>query len=408
MKSAIPIALAFAASLGLGCGSANPNGGTDSGGEDAACSFDSGSTADSGGNLMDSGPGGSDAGPDAGADAGPQSVTFSYTPAWHGVSAVMVVGGFGQANDWKMPFLTLTKDVAGNFTGTSMLAAGSYLYLFKVTGDVDDRMPDGGTNSKYSRYSLDPSQPLFQACPPGAPTYTTKESNPCSVLDVPQGTPSAMYHLRGQVTFDGGAAPGWLVVLERNEKGSHHMFVNRTDSDSSGNYDLQAAPGVYRFQVQLPTYLFQTDAEHDPFLEQTVRRSISGNMTVGSADIPVAPAEISYHVYGSMQPVDAGVQTLPVTFSYDMLPGATSAYASVYGGGNDAGFFEIGDPWWSGHATSTATGSTTFDGGFAGAAATQTNAIPGEPYLWGAWQSTPADGGVTWTEQSMVFPIVFN
>jgi hypothetical protein len=54
------------------------------------------------------------------------------------VTSVEVYGGFGQSTDWTMPFLTLTNDGSGTFTGSATLATGTYPYVFYVTGGTDN------------------------------------------------------------------------------------------------------------------------------------------------------------------------------------------------------------------------------------------------------------------------------
>jgi hypothetical protein len=63
---------------------------------------------------------------------------FCYRPEWGSVTSVEVYGGFGQSTDWTMPFLTLTNDGSGTFTGSATLATGTYPYVFYVTGGTDN------------------------------------------------------------------------------------------------------------------------------------------------------------------------------------------------------------------------------------------------------------------------------
>jgi hypothetical protein len=77
----------------------------------------------------------------------------------------------------------------------------------------------------------------------------------------------------------------------------------------------------------------------------------------------------------------------------------------VYGG--KPGFTTIGDPWWTGDK-GTAT-SETFDGTFNTKKADTQAVVPGQGYFWGTEELTPSfDGGVSWTDESMVFPIIWN
>src|SRR5207302_9128142 len=103
---------------------------------------------------------------------------------------------------------------------------------------------DGAAGNKaltYARYSVDNANSDYVACPSGAPTYSATNSNPCSQLTVPQPGASSTFHIRGTVTADGGPAQSWVVLIARDESGSHHYFANRADSDSNGAFDLLAA-----------------------------------------------------------------------------------------------------------------------------------------------------------------------
>src|SRR5438874_2437217 len=73
--------------------------------------------------------GGAGGGGGGGDDAGTTAVTFSYRPSWSGVTAVEVVGGFGQASDWTTPLASLTDVGGGTYSATVQLAAGAYPYL---------------------------------------------------------------------------------------------------------------------------------------------------------------------------------------------------------------------------------------------------------------------------------------
>src|SRR5271170_4875204 len=139
-----------------GCGSSSSSPSGDGGGghdasthdatRDSATKLDTGKTPDSKA-ATDSPP--AEAG-------GMHTVAFSYTPEWTGATAVTVLGGFGQSTDWTMPFLTLSSNGSGGFTGTAELASGTYLYVFHVTGDSAGAVP-----ATYTRYVVDPTDPAF-------------------------------------------------------------------------------------------------------------------------------------------------------------------------------------------------------------------------------------------------------
>jgi hypothetical protein len=341
-----------------------------------------------------------DAGTDAGQDAGgPVSVTFSYTPAWGGVTAVSVIGGFDAGVDWSIaaPYLQLANDGAGNWTATTTMNEGAYLYLFVAHGD------DAGT-AATSHTVLDPDNSNYLPCPPGSPSYTAAEPNPCSVLMVPQPLPSNLYHVQGTATYDGGAAANYIVWLERDETGSHHYLVNEMLAQSDGTFDMQVAPGTYRIQVLYPTWYTATDSERDGLTLNAFRRTLSSAFPVVAADVPLNPTELSAYDYALYAPIDGGAP-LPATFDFPVMK--KSAYAAVYGG-MDGGLKNIGDPWWTGTSRTTSPATDMFDGGFNTAQATEVAANPGERYFWGTWQVFPhPDGGVQWTGESMVFPVIF-
>jgi hypothetical protein len=368
---------------------------------------DSGSTPDSGptpdsGSAPDSGSGNDAGASDSGTDAGgPYAVAFSYRPGWTGVTSVVVIGGFDAGVDWKAatPFATLNGDDAGNWTGSAMLPEGQYLYLLVAKGD------DAGT-AATAHTVLDPANSAYLPCPPGAPTYSTAVSNPCSLLTVPQSAAPTLYNVSGIATYDGGAAAGYLAILERNETGSHHQMVNRADVQTDGTFSLPVAPGTYRWQIWYPTWFVETDSQRDGRVLNAYRRTLSSSFTVAGADVSSDPTELSFYEYGQYSPVDGGA-TIPTTFDIPVAKGAMSAHASVYGG-NDGGLKNIGDPWWNGTPQKTSPGMEVFDGGFTTAQATETDARLGERYFWGAWQIFPkGDAGTSWTAESMVFPVVF-
>ncbi len=331
--------------------------------------------------------------------AGPQTVTFSYTPQWTTVTAVSVYGGFGQSTDWKMPFLTLTA-TSGTFTGTAMLPVGQYLYVYKVIGDD----AAGAMSAKYSRYSIDPGNSGYAACPMASPTYDANNPNPCSELTVPQTAAPTPVHVTGTVVSSGTPIADYLVQLDRNETGSHHYFVNRVTTTSSGTFDLMAAPGQYRLQVLCPTYLSETDFDRDPPTTlAALRRDISSDFKFVSAVIVVPNPEVAFTAYSTFSPTVSG--TLPTSFSFSGV-GTTPTHLDVYGTPMDGGSPNIGDPWYTSQATTT--GAAAFDGGFNTKQATETNVALGERYFWGVEEDIASDAGVSWTAQSMVFDITWH
>ncbi|MEO7730754.1 MAG: carboxypeptidase regulatory-like domain-containing protein [Kofleriaceae bacterium] len=346
--------------------------------------------------------------PDAAPDAAPtpdaaipidasELTTFSYTPSWAGVTSVEVIGAFHQSTDWTTPLVTLTRS-AGTFTGSAQLPPGQYTYLFHVIGDTDAGT-DGPT---FSRYALDPTRATAVACPDASPTFSTN-MNPCSVADIP-ALPDAQVHVRGKVVEDGTPVAGYLVVLERDDATLHHFFVDRVTTTSDGSYDLHAAAGSYRIQVQHPQFESRTDAQLAPDTLGVIRRSISSTVPV-TANVTFSDTEVAFHDYARFAPLTSAT-TPPTKFTFGANT-SPAARLEIYGTGRAGVSPEIGDPWFAGAETTT--GSSMFDGTFHSTKTTETAVAPGERYFWGVERRLAPDAaGLVWTAQSMVFPVTWN
>ncbi len=353
---------------------------------------DNNSMTDAGGTTTD----GSALSPDA---LYTDPVAFTYKPGWLGVQTVDVIGGFGQGSgvDWVTPIATLTEGSDGSFTGSAMIPAGTYPYLFHVVGDN----AAGSGSATYSRYSLDETVAEYEACPAG-PT-AGKDPNPCSLVTVPQDNPETMYKVKGSVTLGGSDAAKYLVVLERDEATSHHFFVNRVATGANGAYTFNVAAGTYRVQVQWSGYEAEKDSQIDPAKTDTVRRTISSAFAVAAAE-QVSNADVTPPDYSTFAP-SGSASPLPTTFTF---PAVASTRLDVYGPGN-----EIGDPWYSGSAT--ASGSASFDGTFNTMQKGSDDVDPSDMYSWGVeWAQTDlltgsgsdgSDNGAKWTAQSLVYPV---
>ena len=374
----------------VGCGSSSSSSSPQDAGGDGSTVTDDGGGTDA--------P--TESASDAGGDAGPVSVSFAYAPQWDGVTKVEVVGGFGLTSDWSktQSLLTLTKS-GTTYSGTVALPPGTYLYVFRVTGDALAPVP-----ATYERYAVDPLDTAFAACPMASPTYSKIDVNPCSQITVTSAggpMPAAAVHVKGSVSLDGAAASGWMVWIEREEPKSHHYFANRVTTGTDGSFDVIGSAGSYRLQVQYPTLLAQTDLQRDPTSLQALRRAISAAFVLGASDLTVPTPDVGFHAYTQFAPTGDG-GTLPTQFAFET---AASARLDVYGGAGDGGVVNIGDPWYA--SAPTATGGATFDGGFNTKQAAQTSAVPGTRYMWGTEESFGADAGLAWTDQSMVFPIAW-
>jgi hypothetical protein len=366
-------------------------GGAALGGGDAA----GGGAATGGGNAMGGGAatGGGAGGGDV--DAGVPNVTFRFAPSWSGVTSVDVLGGFGTPTDWTAPFVSLSADDAGTWVGTAQLADGTYPYLFFVRGDAQ-----GVATTK--RYAVDPANPAVAVCPMGSPTYG--DNNPCAQLTVPQPATATLHAISGKVLVDGvGTDAGYLVELERMEPMMHHYFADRTTTDATGGYTLHAADGNWRLLILYPSSQTKTDLQRNPLMLKAQKRMIGDHFQL-TGDVALTPAELAFHGYDAMAPIDGGTFTLPTPFTVVRAPWASGTRLALYGGA-DGGAVNIGDPWYaSGYFDG---GTTPFDGGFTTAAKQEDWASSGKRYFWGAWQLSPDDGGVNWTAESMVFPVHF-
>ncbi|HTR56214.1 MAG TPA: hypothetical protein VMJ10_36320 [Kofleriaceae bacterium] len=332
-------------------------------------------------------------GPDAAIDAaasGDQTVTFTYTPSWSGVTSVDVLGGFGMSSDWSSPLVSLTAS-GDTWTGTVQLPPGQYLYILHVVGDADAKNP-----TTLERYAVDPAQSAFALCPSASPTYSSKDPNPCSQLTVPTNGAPTLFHVTGKVTVGGTATAGFLVVLERDEPQSHHYFVDRATTAADGTYDLQAAPGNYRLQIQNPQYELKSDSQIDPSKAKVLRRMLTASYAL-SADVSAPAVEMAFD-YSAFAPTTGSGGALPTTFTFGK---GTSTKLEVYGSGN-----EIGDPWYSSDATTS--GSAQFQGTFNTPQKGSDAVVDGTQYSWGVEIAEPgASETFKLTGQSLVYPVTW-
>jgi hypothetical protein len=324
-------------------------------------------------------------------------VSFCYRPQWAGVTSVDVYGGFtGTASDWKTSFLSLKDDGSGTFTGTTSLANGTYPYMFRTGGSADNLVTT-------THYFLDQYNPAFVPPPAGAPLQRTVSS-----VTVPQPAPAPVAHVKGTVLFNGQPQSCYSVDIEAGELVSggkvisEHTTANYMESGADGAFDFPvASTGPYGIIVRFPFLLSGADAGY-PVASMTPSVGYARtNVTLTGADGVLDPLDIAYPAadYAALSPT-GGTATLPVTFTFTVVPGAAAASVAVIGTdipGNDPAY-------WSSYGTTT---SLQWNGMLGG---TQGTVKLGTTYYWGTWQrrDSAVDGGTTWAEESLLFPITFH
>jgi hypothetical protein len=322
--------------------------------------------------------------------------SFCYRPQWAGVTVVDVYGGFGQATDWTAPFLALTNDGSGTFTGTAPLANGTYPYIFETEGSDDNLVSD-------HHVFLDQYNTSFVPSPPAAPHQRSVSS-----LTVPQGAAASIVHIKGAVLFEGQPQPCYSIDLEAGENDvdnrvvSEHDTANFTESAPDGTFDFPVAVGApYMVVVRYPFLLSAADAGY-PNQAATPSVAIARTTVTVTADLTLDSVDITYPLadYAAMSPT-GGTATLPVTFAFTVIAGAADAYVSVTSS-NVAG----DDPAYA--STPGASTSVVWDGTFNGEAGAK--AVLGTTYYWGSWQDRAPleDGGTKWVEESLIFPLTFH
>jgi hypothetical protein len=160
---------------------------------------------------------------------------------------VDVYGGFGQATDWKSPFVSLKSDGSGTFTATTPLANGSYTYVFETQGSADNLVKDGHS-------FLDQYNTKFVPSPPEAP-----DQRSVSQITIPQGTPAPVIHIKGSVLFMGKPQSCYSIDLEAGENVvggkviSEHDTANYSESAADGTFDFPVAMGApYGITIRYP------------------------------------------------------------------------------------------------------------------------------------------------------------
>src|SRR5262249_32717130 len=154
--------------------------------------------------------------------------------------------GFGQTTDWLQPFVSLTNDGSGTFTGTHALPNGTYNYYFRAHGSADALVRDG-------TWLLDEENPAFSPHPAGAPLARS-----VSTVTVPQAAAAPLHHLKGVVLFNGVPQPCYSVQLEAGELRdaghvlSEHTTANFAESAADGTFDFPVTDGEFGVYVKFP------------------------------------------------------------------------------------------------------------------------------------------------------------
>ncbi|HTR49429.1 MAG TPA: hypothetical protein VMJ10_01905 [Kofleriaceae bacterium] len=311
---------------------------------------------------------------------------FCFRPQWPGVTSVEVYGGFGQATDWTQPFVTLTDDGSGTFTGGAALANGNYPYMFRVHGTADNLVRDG-------QYLNDQTNGSFVPPPAGAPVQRS-----VSQLVVPQ-PPPALHHLTGVVKYGDVAQPCFSVDLEVGELRdgsmvvSEHYTANFAESAADGSFDFPIADGEVMAVVRYP---FDLAGKQAPYPDPASTPALGYARTtqqIAGADLALPALDVTYAEsdYSAMSPT-GGTGSLPQTFTLTVLPTAQTATIAVIAtniAGNDPAYES---------KPSTMT-SVSWDGTFGNGKQAQA----GTTYYWGTWQQ-----GATWNAESLLYPITFD
>jgi hypothetical protein len=176
---------------------------------------------------------------------------------------------------------------------------------------------------------------------------------------------------------------------------SEHTTANYAESAADGTFDFTVAAGEQMIVLRYPFLLSGPNAPYpDPMSTPSIGYARTGYVLSG--DTTLDPVEVSYPDYAAMSPTTA-TASLPVTFQFTLIPGSSGATPAVIKTnipGNDPA-------WWLPYTTTT---SITWDGGLSGNGG---QVVPGTQYYWGAWQKRGADGGTSWAEESLLFPISF-
>jgi hypothetical protein len=324
--------------------------------------------------------------------------SFCFRAGWVGATSVDVYGGFGQATDWKMPFLSLMNDGTGTFTGTANVPNGNYPYMFRVKGSTDAIMAYDVAVKDLNKgqWMTDITNPSSVPAPIGAPVYIAGAAmqKVVSSVTVPQ-VAAPVHEIKGVLTFRGVPQPCYTVQVRTGAPRAYYSSAsNFSETGADGTFHFFAADGAAFITVQYPFF-------GGPYPDLSTTPVIGWGQTgatIAGADLTLDPLDIFVDYSAFSPPTHSMSVALPVTFTYSLLPNAKNAALGV-NIASDPG----GDPLVKYGPYSTAT-SFTFDG-----AGTYGPVTAGKQYYWSLWQNLkPAQaGGTTWSEQSLNLPITF-
>jgi len=321
---------------------------------------------------------------------------FCFRPQWAGATQVQVYFGPPTTSFNSYTMVSLSADGSGTWTGkATSVATGTYSYLFHVMGSTDNVIDRNG------EWLLDQEAAQFTSGPPNAPIGRS-----FPVMSIPQPTTlPTFHHVTGTVVYGGAPQSCYQLSLDVGEilgdggAGviSEHGTANYMETDSTGKFDFAVTDGQVGIGIRYPFLLSGLDAGYPNGLSTPSVGIARTTVEVSGADLPLDPADVSYpeSAYAAMSPTNGATQTLPVTFTFSLVPGSVETYVSVTST-NTAG----DDPAYA-STPGTAT-SVMWDGTFGKDASAAVNTT----YWWGAWQHRQlSDAGTMWVDESMLFPL---
>ncbi len=251
---------------------------------------------------------------------------FCFRPQWAGVTSVDVYFGPPATSFNSYTMVALTADSSGTWTGKgTSLASGTYAYLFHVVGSTNNVI------AKTGEWLLDQEAAEFTSAPPNAPIGRS-----FPVASVPQPTtPPTLHHVTGTVVYAGAPQPCYALSLDVGEiladgggVVSEHGTANYTQTGVDGTFDFPVTDGQVGVGVRFPFLLSGLDAGYPNGLSMPSVGIARTTVEVTGADLHLDPADVSYPAsdYALMSPTNGVTQTLPVTFTFSLIPGSVETY----------------------------------------------------------------------------------